>query len=413
MKVYYVNQYAITPDQPGGTRHYELASFMKGRGINCEIFAGDLNYTTRAYFRRASDADRRTLSEDCNGIKFHWVYASSYTKSNWQRGFSMLAYGVRVFRELIRSPRPGCIIGSSPHLFAALGAAWAATWFRVPFFVEIRDIWPQTLVDMTGRYSPILRVFKRIEDYLYKRASKIIVLARGTEKYLLQNGVDAGKIVYVPNGVTIKGSGKPNESERRATRAKYGLPADRFLAVYSGAHGIANGLDVVLEAAARLKGDSKIGFVLVGDGPTKKDLVDQAKRLGLDNVWFLNPVPKHEIPPLLGAMSAGLMILKKVKVFEYGISPNKLFDYWAASLPVLATFTGGEIAELVRGSSSGTVIEPERADLLAETVRRWAYDTEERELERLGANGFSEVSTGFNREVLGGRLAQSLEEAVT
>jgi glycosyltransferase involved in cell wall biosynthesis len=203
-------------------------------------------------------------------------------------------------------------------------------------------------------------------DFLYHRASAIVVLTEGNRDLLTRRDVDRSKIHYISNGVDLSafaGSRRPRQREERVTF------------VYTGAHGPANGLDIVLQACSLLesRGEDSIDVLLVGDGPSKAELVNAAKSLGLGNVAFRDPLPKSEIPSLLSSADVGLMILAPADLFRFGVSPNKLFDYLAAGLPVL-TNVPGTVAEIVEMAEAGRACAPGDATALAEAMAEMARE---------------------------------------
>jgi glycosyltransferase involved in cell wall biosynthesis len=361
--VYWINQYAVTPGQPGGTRHHEMAAALRDRGYDVQIVASDLNLTTRSYSRRETAADRRPIYEDVAGVPFVWLPAGRYDRNDWRRALSMATFAWNVLRFLLRTVRRGdVVIGSSPQLLAAGAARVAALLRRGRFVLEVRDLWPESLTGVSGRSSPMSVVLRVIADSLYRTSRAIVILAEGSREPIIRHGGRPARIVFVPNGVDVEAF----------TSTAGGLPPDLAWVeeaptfVCAGAHGPANGLDLVLDAAARLRqrGHGELRILLVGDGPVKADLRSQAQRFGLDNVVFHDPVPKQQIPTILRSCSGGLMVLKDVELFRFGVSPNKLFDYLACDLPVV-TNVPGDVARTVEDANAGLVVPPGDADALA------------------------------------------------
>ena len=292
----------------------------------------------------------------------------AYTSNGWRRILNWISYAMTAFWLGVRQRRVDVVYGSSPHLLAAL-AAWAISAVRrVPFVLEVRDLWPRVLVDMgqLSETSLVYRVLTRLELFLYARARRIVVMAEGARTDLVRRGVPAEKIVYIPNGADPEDF-VPSAS-REVLREKYGF--DKFTAIYTGAHGPANGLDLLLDAAHEVR-DLPIDIVLVGGGVAKPALQRDAERRGLTNVRFLDPVPKEEIPDLLHAADLGLHVLADVELFRDGVSPNKVFDYMAAGLPVL-TNCPGLVSDLVRNAACGVVTPPNG---IAGGVRSWIAET--------------------------------------
>jgi glycosyltransferase involved in cell wall biosynthesis len=405
-EVWMVNQYAITPDLPGGTRHYDLATELVSRGFRVKVFASDVNLALRR--RTKLQAGELYKVEAWDGVDFVWVRAAEYKGNNWRRAWNMLSFGsnfFRVARAMPRTARPDVIIGSSPHPFAALAAQITARSLGARFFLELRDLWPQALIDMGGlaEAHPGVRLMRFLERYLYARAEKLIVLAKGSQGYLEARGIHRDRVLFIPNGAHL-GHFQAGTSRSEA-RARYGFHG--FTIVYTGAHGPANSLETILRAAILVK-ESAVEFVLVGDGPDKERLVRLAQAEGITNVRFLAPIPKGEIPDLLSAADAGVITLMDASAFAYGISPNKLFDYMAAMRPILCSVPG-DMAALVEEANAGLVCQPENVGDLAQAALRLSA-MPERERQTLGQNGYDFVFRHFRREVLADRLASAIDQ---
>ncbi len=396
----WVNHFAVTPAEGGGTRHFELGRELVRSGWGVTIAASDFNLHARRYTRRPAAESRESVSETVEGVRFEWLWASSYERNDWRRGRNWLTFASGVARW--RLPvAPSVVIGSSPHLLAAAAAARLATRHGVPFVLEVRDLWPESLLAAGGRVGPAYLALDALARRLYRRAERIMVLARGVGERIHALGVPSDKIVYVPNGVDVSAF---VASERRP-------PADdRFTVVYAGAHGPANGLDTVLEAAALLRDEPGLRFLLVGDGPAKGELEAKARARGLATVEFRPPVPKREMPALLATADAGLMVLRPSPLFAYGVSPNKLFDYLGAALPVVCNVPG-DVAGMVRESGAGVQAVDASPSALAEAVLglRKRGDLARR---RMGEAGRAWVEREHGRPVLAARLDAMLRGLV-
>lgn len=339
-RVLVLNHFAVPRGQAGGTRHVEL--FGRLSGWDYLIIASDFNQVTGGLVA----AER--------GIAV--VHVPEYSENGGRRVLGWLLYACRAVRLGLRQRDVDVVYGSSPHLLSPLAAWLIALVKRKPFVMEVRDLWPQVLLDMGTLIasSPVYRVLALLERFLYSRAAAIVSMAAGTTTALEARGIDPAKIVYIPNGADP--SDFAPSAPRSALRERYGFT--RFTAIYTGAHGPANGLGLLLDAAAQLQSQgSEIDVVLVGGGVEKAHLKARAAAEKLGNVRFLDPVPKSEIPDLLAAADLGLHVLADVELFRSAVSPNKLFDYMAASLPVL-TNCGGLIHALVDESGCGIGVEP-------------------------------------------------------
>ena len=390
----WVNHFAVAPTDGGGTRHFELARALLTHEWRVTIAASDFHLHSRSYTRRSTPHARSAVAERIDEVDFLWLWAAPYTTNDWRRARNWLSFSRSLARWSPNGIRPDVIIGSSPHLFAALAALRMARRLSVPFVLEVRDLWPESMAAAGGRRGPAYHALGLVAKYLYARADRIIVLARGVGDHLAALGVHPAKVVYVPNG------SDPMPTARHAAR-----PAAPFMLVYAGAHGPANALDTVLDAAALLR-DHPVRIVLVGDGPSKSALQARAAREGLPNVEFRDPVPKTAMPALLESAHAGLMVLRDAPLFAFGVSPNKLFDYLAAGLPVVCNVPG-DVAAMLRDAAAGEQAKDSSPSALAAAILRLAQQTPDA-LRTMGEAGRAWVGREHGRPVLAQRLDAAL-----
>ncbi|NCA86673.1 MAG: glycosyltransferase WbuB [Clostridia bacterium] len=328
-QVWILNHYAQEPGGAGGTRHFSLGQHLRANGWAATIVAASVELNTGRQRLAGKESSRHC---EFDSVPFLWVRTPAYSGNGIGRLLNMLAYSLRVLLPgtTRRLERPDVIVGSSVHPFAAWAGALLAKRFGVPFIFEVRDLWPQTLIDM-GKLKPegsVTRLFRALERWLYRRADRIVVLLPKAADYIIPLGIPAGKIVWIPNGVELTGYPAPNPPAAR----------ESFTLMYFGAHGQANGLDCVLRAMAGLQTDPDMRHVrlrMVGDGPLKPGLQQLASELRLDNVVFDPPVPKREIPSLAAQADAFIFNLIDAPVFKFGVSSNKLFDFLAAARPII------------------------------------------------------------------------------
>lgn len=383
-----LNHFAAPPSAPGGTRHVEL--FSRLSGWDATVLAAARNLMT----------GERVESDDPIW-KSVWV---SRGGDGVSRVASWASYSVTALVRGLTSRRPDVVYASSPHLLAGLSGLVLAKFRRAHFLLEVRDLWPQILVDMgqIAEGSWLHRSLCALESLLYTNAEAIVVLTPGVQRHLAERGF-AGKLRLIPNGADPEDfdPGAPRDELRR----RFGL--EGFVVAYTGAHGRANGLDLVLEAASQIADLPAVRFLLVGDGPLKPHLVARVHREGLSNVRFLDPIPKREIPALLGAIDAGLHVLADVPLFSYGVSPNKIFDYMAAGVPVL-TNTPGEMADLIESAGAGIAVTPHD---IAHGVRLLA-SADAAERARWGEGGRRFMTNEASRTAMAARLGKTLVEVV-
>lgn len=409
MNVWIFNHYAITPDLPGGTRHYDLGQELVKRGHKVIIFASSFHHYLHKETRLRSGEGWKV--EDVDGVKFVWIRTFPYKRNDWRRVLNMLSYMLRAWQLGRRLPElmpeigePDVIIGSSVHLLAVLAAYWVAKHHRAKFIMEVRDLWPQTIIDMgvLSERNPIVKALQALERFLYRRAERIITLLPKAGEYIAAQGVEEDKIVWIPNGVDLSGFQVSSSAARSD---------GEFKVMYLGAHGQANALDVLIQAAKVVQdqGYPEIRFILVGDGPEKSKLVAMARELGLHNVEFREPVPKSDVPKVLSEADAFLVQLGGKEVYRYGISSNKLFDFMAAGKPVFSSLEAPD--NPVEKAKCGFTIPPRDPEALAEAfLKLYQMPAEEREV--MGQRGREYVEKYHAIPVLADKLEEVLGEVV-
>lgn len=401
--VWILNHYAQEPGGAGGTRHYSLARHLLKHGWRSSVIAASVELNTGR--QRLADGERMRVS-DFDGIPFLWVRTPQYEGNGGGRMGNMLTYAARVLLPSVTKglERPDVIVGSSVHPFAAWSGAILARRLRVPFVFEVRDLWPQTLVDL-GRLreqSLITKVLRKLEKWLYDRADRIVVLLPQADDYIVPLGVPKRKIVWIPNGVELEGYPEPTQP----------LIHDDFTLMYFGAHGQANGLDCVLRAMAELQKRPDMRHVrlrMIGDGPLKPSLLKLAEELQLANVEFSDPVPKREIPKLAAEADAFVFNLIDAPVFKYGISSNKLFDFLAGARPII--FCCKSSNNPVADARAGITIPPGDPVALSQAIVTLAtMPLDERKAMGRAGRAYVEQNHGFDS--LAARFADMLNELV-
>lgn len=402
-----LNHYAQPPDMPGGTRHYELGRQLVEHGYDITLFAASFRHSERRESHKY-ETDSCEV-EMVNGLRFVWLRTFPYLRNDWRRLANMASYLVRSYywgRKLARPrgsiPTPDVVLGSSVHLLAVLSAYLLAKHFRAHFVMEVRDLWPQTLIEMgaLSEDSILARLLRGLERFLYHRAEKIIVLLPKAEDYITGLGVDPEKVVWLPNGVNL--SEYPDRGPFTATDQP-------FTVKYVGAHGQANALEGLLEAARQVqdRGYTDIRFILIGDGPEKPALMDISRELGLGNTTFLDPLPKSQVPVALQEASALVLLLHNLGLYQYGISLNKLFDYLGAARPVV--LAGNPANNLVDEAGCGLSVPPDDPTSLAEAIMQ-LYEMPPEQREAMGQRGRALVEKQYDYALLAKRLIDLLEE---
>jgi glycosyltransferase involved in cell wall biosynthesis len=403
VRVLYVHQHFSTPSGAVGTRSYEMARRLVARGHSvlmvCGSFARQCTGLTAPYMNGV----RRGTVDGIEVIEYELRYSNHdefVERAMKFVRFSLWAIGVAA-RE-----RYDMLFATSTPLTAGLPGIFAR-WIRhKPFVFEVRDLWPALPRAMGVITNPLaLGAMSLLEWVSYKSAHRLIGLAPGIVDGIASRGVDRGRIEMIPNGCDLDLFSPVTTAVRPAGAA----PSD-LVALFAGAHGIANGLDAVLDAAIELKrrGRGDIKIVLIGEGKLKPRLVERARTVGLTNVIFLDSVKKTELAGLLAGCDLGLQILDNVPAFYRGTSPNKFFDYIAIGLPVLINYPGW-LADIVRERDIGYPVQPSDADAFADALIHAA--DHRAALPAMGERARMVAQIDFPRDLLADRFVRWLEGA--
>ncbi len=299
------------------------------------------------------------------------------------------------------------VYATSPPLFVG-ASGWFLSWFkRIPFIFEVRDLWPESAVQLGElNNQSAISLATRLENACYRRARLIVVVTQGILNRLLERGIDANKLILIPNGANVD-LFRYNETARARLRQELGLQ-DRFIAIYAGIHGIAQGLETVIEAAALLKDDPSIHFLLVGDGPKKAELLELAQAYQLPNLDLIPEQPRESIVDYLSAADVALIPLRDLALFKgaKGALPSKIFDAWACELPVIINVEG-EAQKVIQQAQAGISIPPANPQMLAEAVRN--LSTQKAACREMGRRGRQFTVEHFSRQSQAQSLAQALE----
>jgi glycosyltransferase involved in cell wall biosynthesis len=389
MHILLIHQAFVTTGDAGGTRHYEIARFLAEKGHRITVITSRISYLTgENKSEESTQKEEKALNKNIRII-------FSYTSSGMHKGFlsrlfAFLSFMVSSFFTALSVPGVDIVWGTSPNLFQAFTAWLSARCKHSRFLFEIRDLWPDFAVELGILTNPILITCSRIlEKFLYRHSDLLVVNSPGFIDHIQK--ASGKKPVLIPNGSDPDMFVSGDDGE--AFRHKYHLE-NSFVVMYSGAHGPANDLDVVLDAAELLLDHPGICFVFVGSGKDKPRLEQSALERNLKNVIFAPPVSKNRIAEVLAAADAGLAILKPVALFKTTY-PNKVFDTMASGKPVLCQIDG-VIREVVEKYDAGIFIEPGSPDSLVRAVELLAADPDR--CQQMGETGRKAICEHFSRE---------------
>ena len=402
-RIWIVNQFANTPDVPGHTRQYECGQHLANLGYEVTVFASDYNLSQRQYRRLRFPS--LWIEERMGLLRWRWLFASPYKNNNWQRYINLLTFNASLALQMLLLPRPDLVMGSSPQLPAAWLAMRIARLRGAKFIFEVRDLWPQVLIDLGGKSqsSKMVQFLQGLESSLYRLSEQVIVLASGSIEYVRQRG--ARHVTHLPNGPDLNSATSHLSSDQ--AKVKFSVDPTRFCLMYTGAHGEANALDGLISAARMLESEfpNRFQILLVGDGPEKRTLQSLAHKVPC--VEFRNPVAKRDIPDLLAAADGLILTLRDVPLFKYGVSPNKLYDYYAAMRPVIVS-VGGAVNEEVKVHRLGMTAEPESPRQLANAIIQLST-LPSSERQAMGERALQLARTVYSRQALFQTMTKIIE----
>ncbi|KND22681.1 glycosyltransferase [Enhydrobacter aerosaccus] len=401
MRILYFHQHFSTPKGSAGIRSYAMAQALIKNGHQVTMVCGSFGAGQTGLTIPFKNGMRRGNVDGIDIIEFELPYSNGLSFSKRTQIFLNFAF------ESIKvalTEQYDIVFATTTPLTAGIPGVFAKWIRRKPFVFEVRDLWPELPKAMGVIKNPVvLGLMSLLEWLTYHSADRLIGLSPGIVEGIIKRGIDPSLVKAIPNGCDLDiftDKGQP-------WRPSSVLDTD-LMAIFTGTHGLANGLDAILDAAVELKERHRedIKIVLVGDGMQKPNLQKRAKSLDLTNVIFHDPVNKSRLAGLMASADIGLQILANVPAFYYGTSPNKFFDYIAAGLPVLNNYPGW-LAKMIEKEQCGFAVVPEDPKAFAEAL---IFASNEREsLKKMGSNAQVLAKKDFDRLV----LAQQFNDWVT
>lgn len=369
MKILLINQAFVSPDEPGHTRHFELAQFLRARGHELVIVASDLNYQTG---QRTVQRRGLFVEQVIDGVRIlrAYIYPALHRSYFW-RTISFCSFMVSSVWTALSVKDVDLIMGTTPPIFQAVSAWFVALIRRKPFLLEVRDLWPEFGVSMGVLKNPMVIALARwLEKFLYVRATHILVNSPAYKEYMLDKGVLENKVTYIPYGTDVDMFNPHVDGS--PVRRKLGLE-NEFVVLYAGALGQANDIDTILRAADRLNRESNIRIVLFGDGKERARLQTESVRMKLSNVIFAGVCPKKEMPLVIASADVCLAILQDIPMFRTTY-PNKVFDYMASARGTVLVIDG-VVRQVIESSDGGVFVQPANDEQLANTILELSKDS--------------------------------------
>ena len=400
MRILFLTHYYPPEIGAPQSRLSELATMVAAKGHSVTIVTGFPNYPTGVI--PPEYRGTRFMEERLGGVRIlrTWVYAAR-NRGFTRRILNHLSFAASSLWAIRKVGQVDVIFVESPPLLIGFAALAYSRIKRSPFVLNISDIWPQSAVELGALRSPFaIWLAERLELHLYRKSNRVSVVTAGMLERLAGRGVPVAKLYLLTNGVDTALYRPLARDSQLAQRL--GIDGHKVF-LYAGTHGMAQGLEVVLEAAKQTTNPS-ILYVLAGEGAEKESLVMQARAQRIANVIFLPNQPKAVMPALLNLAYASIIPLKRLDLFKSAL-PSKMFEAMATARPIVAA-VWGEAAELIEAAECGIVVPPEDPASIRDAVERLA---EEPELAKtLGQNGRAYVIRNFDRKDIVNRFAELL-----
>jgi glycosyltransferase involved in cell wall biosynthesis len=390
MKILYINHYAGGPHYGMEYRPYYLSREWVKAGHEVMVVAASFSHVRM----HQPVVGHVSKDEQHEGITFRWYKTPPYKGNDLWRIRNILSFLCALsfdVKHLAHKFKPHLVIASSTYPMDIWPAKRIANLANARLVFEVHDLWPLSPIELGGmsRWNPFIMILQKAEDYAYRQAHVVISMLPRVHEYMLSRRLKLYKLHIVPNGVDPEewSTGSKSRQDPTSGLLKKFKKKGWKIVGYTGAHGVANALDTLIDAARLLK-DEQVAVVLVGDGPQKARLKKKVKVEGIKNVWFFDPVKKDQIPSLLLNFDVAYIGLQRQPLFRFGIAPNKLMDYMMAARPVLMSIDAGN--DIVSDAGCGLTVNAEDPLIVADAIKK-LLTIDDAQREEMGRRGHAFV----------------------
>lgn len=405
MHILFISHYFPPEVNAPANRTYEHARRWVADGHQVTVITGVPNHPRGAIF--PGYRNRWLQKETIDGIHVlrTWMYLTA-NEGFLRRTLNYVLFAATAVLASLRVGRPDIVVATSPQFFVGLAGMVVSRLKRRPFALEVRDLWPESIVALGQLRSPrAIRLLEAVETLLYRSAAGIVVVTRPFVEHIRARGIAADRIELIYNGID---PALFHPCPRNAALLEKDGLTGKFLVAYVGTLGLAHGLATLIETAERLRDEKDILFLLIGDGADRQRLEREIAERSLQNIRLLGLRPRAEIPAWLASIDCLLVMLRDLPVFETVI-PSKFFEFLALERPVIVA-ARGEIRRMAEEAKAALVIDPERADQLASAILEVReHPAEARTRARAGRLW---VEEGFLRDALARRMERFLQRTV-
>ncbi|NLK63271.1 MAG: glycosyltransferase family 4 protein [Fusobacteria bacterium] len=405
--IWMLNHYGIPPELGPLNRHYMFAKNLNNRGYNTTIFASSaLHYTNENMITTNEDY----IVKKYSNVPFIFLKTNNYYGNGKKRIINMYQYFKQVIKltKKINIEKPDVIFATSPHPLTWLAGYFLAKRYKVKLIVETRDLWPEVLIHMGGlkRKGLIATLLFKLEKFIYNKADKLVFTVEGGKDYLEEIGIDPSKANYINNGIDID---EFNYNKENNIYEDIDLDDNyHYKIVYTGSMGVANELNYIVETAKMFRdnGYNNIKFILFGDGYKKPELEKYVEENNLKNVKFKGLVEKKYIPNILTKSNLNIYTGKNIPLYKYGLSLNKMFDYFASGIPTLSNFDSGY--DMLEENKVGITVKSGSVEALYEGILRF-NNMDKKEYDTYSKNSLK-LAKDFDFKILTDKLEEIIKD---
>lgn len=406
--IWILNHYAVPPQLGPWSRHFKFAENLIKKEYNVKIFTASTIHNTNKNLIQDSS---KYLYKQFNEVPFIFIKARNYFGNDKERVKNMLDYSIKLMSvsKKFDFKKPDVVYASSAHPLTWLAGYRLAKRYNAKFIAETRDLWPETLVAMgkIKRDSVVARILYKLEKFIYEKADKLIFTFPGGKDYVESIGLDSSKVRYINNGVDLE---EFNRNKSQLVYKDIDLENPNFFKiVFAGAIGKANAIHRVIDVAEILihKNIKDIKFYIFGDGPEREKLEKYVKEKNINNVVFKGKVEKKYIPNILSKSNLNIFCLEYLlDLFKYGLSPNKMFDYFASGKPIVSNVESGY--DILEKYKCGITVKGGSAEALAEGILKF-YNMPKEEYETYCRNALR-AARDFDYKILTEKLEKVILE---
>lgn len=396
-----INQYSSTPDIGIGGRHYYIAEELSNLGYKVYLITSSYNHLQRLHPKHKHDYYIETINSNFNIV---WIKVPEYPHAHSKiRIYNWFLFSCKL-TQLIKQhlAKPDVIYYSSPSPFGYFGSRYLANKYQVPLIFEVRDLWPLTLTELGGLSTnhPFIKFMQWVEDKAYQKSDFIFSNLLLSVEHIKNRGGDEDKFYWIPNGFSLREMKDIKPLTKDILKM---IPQDKFIIGYTGTIGVANATDDLIKAADILHKYKKLHFLIVGDGKEKTNLKNLAQDKKLDNITFINSIPKKQVQSIIKHFNICFLGSQNKNIYRFGVAPNKIPEYLYSGKPIIFAYSGN--GDPIESNKAGLTVEAGSPEAIANAILE-IYSLPLSQQLKMGDNGHNLAINKYEYKSLAEKIAK-------